>query len=231
MEGAEDMTQQHILLIEDEVNIAKFVELELKHENFQVTVSHDGREGADLALNHAYDFMLIDVMLPNLNGLEICRRVRRKKSTPIILITARDAIIDRVSGLESGADDYIVKPFAIEELLARIRAVLRRIEPSEEKVKNELSIKGLTVEQKAHQVFYKGNEIELTKTEYDMLVYLMENFNMVLTRDTILEKVWGYDVEVETNVVDVYIRHLRKKLPADIAALIETVRGVGYVMR
>ena len=231
MEGAEDMTQQHILLIEDEVNIAKFVELELKHENFQVTISHDGREGADLALNHAYDFMLIDVMLPNLNGLEICRRVRRKKSTPIILITARDAIIDRVSGLESGADDYIVKPFAIEELLARIRAVLRRIEPSEEKVKNELSIKGLTVEQKAHQVFYEGNEIELTKTEYDMLVYLMENFNMVLTRDNILEKVWGYDVEVETNVVDVYIRHLRKKLPADIAALIETVRGVGYVMR
>lgn len=222
---------QHILLIEDEVNIAKFVELELKHENFQVTVSHDGREGADLALNHAYDLMLIDVMLPNLNGLEICRRVRKKKSTPIILITARDAIIDRVSGLETGADDYVVKPFAIEELLARIRAVLRRIEPSLENIKSELTIQGLTIEQKAHQVFYKGKEIELTKTEYDVLVYLMENYNMVLSRDAILEKVWGYDVEVETNVVDVYIRHLRKKLPAEIAAIIETVRGVGYVMR
>lgn len=222
---------QHILLIEDEVNIAKFVELELKHENFLVTVSNDGREGADLALNHDYDLMLIDVMLPNLNGLEICRRVRKKKSTPIILITARDAIIDRVSGLETGADDYVVKPFAIEELLARIRAVLRRVEPSGVDGKSELTIQGLTIEQKAHQVFYDGKEIELTKTEYDMLVYLMENYNMVLSRDAILEKVWGYDVEVETNVVDVYIRHLRKKLPAEIAAIIETVRGVGYVMR
>ncbi|MCK1998819.1 response regulator transcription factor [Psychrobacillus psychrodurans] len=222
---------QHILLIEDEVNIAKFVELELKHENFLVTVSNDGREGADLALNHDYDLMLIDVMLPNLNGLEICRRVRKKKSTPIILITARDAIIDRVSGLETGADDYVVKPFAIEELLARIRAVLRRVEPSAVDGKSELTIQGLTIEQKAHQVFYDGKEIELTKTEYDMLVYLMENYNMVLSRDAILEKVWGYDVEVETNVVDVYIRHLRKKLPAEIAAIIETVRGVGYVMR
>ncbi|SEM02757.1 two-component system, OmpR family, response regulator ArlR [Paenisporosarcina quisquiliarum] len=222
---------QHILLIEDEINIAKFVELELTHENFLVTVSYDGREGADLALNHNYDLMLIDVMLPNLNGLEICRRVRKKKSTPIILITARDAIIDRVSGLETGADDYVVKPFAIEELLARIRAVLRRVEPPVENDKSELTIQGLTIEQKAHQVFYNGKEIELTKTEYDMLVYLMENYNMVLSRDAILEKVWGYDVEVETNVVDVYIRHLRKKLPTEIAAIIETVRGVGYVMR
>ena len=224
------MTQPHILLIEDEVNIAKFMELELMHENFTVTVSHDGREGADLALNHDYDLMLIDVMLPNLNGMEICRRVRKKKSTPIILITARDAIIDRVSGLESGADDYVVKPFAIEELLARIRAVLRRVEPLETE-KSELTIKGLTVEQRAHQVFYEGKEIELTKTEYDMLVYLMQNYNTVLSRDAILEKVWGYDVEVETNVIDVYIRHLRKKLPTEIAAIIETVRGVGYVMR
>jgi len=229
-ERMEEM-MQHILLIEDEVNIAKFVELELKHENFQVTISNDGREGADLALNHDYDFMLIDVMLPNLNGLEICRRVRKKKNTPIILITARDAIIDRVSGLEAGADDYVVKPFAIEELLARIRAVLRRIEANSDIVKDELTIQGLTIDQKAHQVFYQDKEIDLTKTEYDMLVYLMENNNMVLSRDAILEKVWGYDVEVETNVVDVYIRHLRKKLPPEIASIIETVRGVGYVIR
>ena len=222
---------QHILIIEDEVNIAKFVELELKHENFQVTVTHDGREGAELALNHSFDLMLIDVMLPNLNGLEICRRVRKKKNTPIILITARDAIIDRVSGLEAGADDYVVKPFAIEELLARIRAIFRRIEPKEESDQSELTFQGLSVDQKARQVFYNDKEIELTKTEYDMLVYLIENYNLVLSRDAILEKVWGYDVEVETNVVDVYIRHLRKKLPAEIAALIETVRGVGYVLR
>lgn len=221
---------RHILLIEDEVNIAKFVELELKHENFQVTVSHNGREGVELALTNTYDLLLVDVMLPHLNGLEICRRVRKKKGTPIILITARDAIIDRVSGLEAGADDYVVKPFAIEELLARIRAVLRRVELPKETSKT-LSIQGLSINLKAHQVFYKDEEIDLTKTEYDMIVYFMQNLNLVLTRDTILEKVWGYETEVETNVVDVYIRHLRKKLPKEIASLIETVRGVGYVMR
>ncbi|WP_144509722.1 response regulator transcription factor [Bacillus sp. FJAT-22090] len=220
---------RHILLIEDEINIAKFVELELKHENFLVTVSHDGREGAELALTNSYDLMLIDVMLPNLNGLEICRRVRKKKSTPIILITARDAIIDRVSGLEAGADDYVVKPFAIEELLARIRAILRRVELPQST--EELTINNLTIDKKAHQVFFHGEELFLTKTEYDMLIYFIENNNIVLTRDTILEKVWGYEAEVETNVVDVYVRHLRKKLPEEIAAMIGTVRGVGYVMR
>ncbi|SES09833.1 response regulator transcription factor [Psychrobacillus sp. OK032] len=222
------MLKRHILLIEDEINIAKFVELELKHENFFVTVSHDGREGAELALSNEYDLMLIDVMLPNLNGLEICRRIRRRKETPIILITARDAIIDRVSGLEAGADDYVVKPFAIEELLARIRAILRRVERP---IINDLTINHFTIDQKAHQVFYLDKEILLTKTEYDLLVFFMENNNIVLTRDVILEKVWGYETEVETNVVDVYIRHLRKKLPEEIASLIETVRGVGYVMR
>lgn len=224
------MVNRHILLIEDEINIAKFVELELKHENFFVTVSHDGREGADLALSNSYDLLLIDVMLPNLNGLEVCRRVRKKKQTPIILITARDAIIDRVSGLEAGADDYVVKPFAIEELLARIRAILRRVELPLTAVR-ELTINDFKVDQKAHQVFFQNEEIFLTKTEYDLLVYFMENNNIVLTRDAILEKVWGYEAEVETNVVDVYIRHLRKKLPSDIASMIETVRGVGYVMR
>ncbi|MEI4768223.1 response regulator transcription factor [Psychrobacillus sp. FJAT-51614] len=219
----------HLLLIEDEVNIAKFVELELKHEGFQVTVCHDGREGMELAISNQYDLLLVDLMLPSLNGLEICRRVRKQKNTPIILITARDAIIDRVSGLEAGADDYVVKPFAIEELLARIRAVLRRIVSYIDST-SKLVMDKLVVDKNAHQVFYQEKEIELTKTEYDMLVYLMENENKVLTRDAILETVWGYDTEVETNVVDVYIRHLRKKLP-EVSHIIETVRGVGYVMR
>lgn len=217
-----------ILLIEDEVNIAKFVELELNHEGFEVRLSHDGREGLDLALSGGFDLLLVDVMLPSLNGIEICRRVRKLQQTPIILITARDAIIDRVAGLEAGADDYVVKPFAIEELLARIRAVLRRTTNNEKSAMLEFA--GLLIDKHAHQVFLEEKEIELTKTEYDMLVYLVENKNKVLTRDAILETVWGYDTEVETNVVDVYIRHLRKKLP-EIAPLIETVRGVGYVMR
>lgn len=219
----------HLLIIEDEVNIAKFVELELKHEGFKVTVCHDGREGMELAISNEYDLMLVDLMLPSLNGLEICRRVRKQKNTPIILITARDAIIDRVSGLEAGADDYVVKPFAIEELLARIRAVLRRVANYTES-SSKLEMDKLVVDKNAHQVFYEEIEVELTKTEYDMLVYLLENENKVLTRDAILQTVWGYDTEVETNVVDVYIRHLRKKLPA-VSHMIETVRGVGYVMR
>lgn len=221
--------KRHILVIEDEVNIAKFVELELKHEGFEVTVTHDGRQGADLALTNHFDLLLVDVMLPNLNGMEICRRVRKQKNTPIILITARDAIIDRVSGLEAGADDYVVKPFAIEELLARIRAVLRRVDtPSKDEV---LEVKGLQVNKDAYRVIYQNKDIELTKTEFDLLVLFLSNINRVLTRDLILENVWGYASEVETNVVDVYIRHLRKKLPLEVAELIETVRGVGYVMR
>lgn len=223
--------KQHILLIEDEKNISKFVELELRHENFDVTVSYDGREGFELASNNTYDLLLVDVMLPNLNGLEICRRVRKIKDVPIILITARDAVIDRVSGLEAGADDYVVKPFAIEELLARIRAVLRRAIPLATSVHNILGIKGLEIDQQAYKVSFHKKEINLTKTEYDLLVCFMQNCDIVLTRDHILEKVWGFETEVETNVVDVYIRHLRKKLPEEIASLIETVRGVGYVMR
>ncbi len=222
--------KQHILVIEDEVNIAKFIEWELAHEGFNVTVVHDGRKGAELALSQEFDLLLVDVMLPNLNGMEICRRVRKQKKTPIILITARDAIIDRVSGLEAGADDYVVKPFAIEELLARIRAVLRRVESTPNRL-DILQVNDLYVNKDAHQVMFQGKEIELTKTEYDLLVFFMSNFNRVLTRDLILENVWGYATEVETNVVDVYIRHLRKKLPSEVAGLIETVRGVGYVMR
>ncbi|QFF98925.1 DNA-binding response regulator [Psychrobacillus glaciei] len=221
--------KRQILLIEDEVNIAKFVELELKHENFEVRVVHDGREGLEYALFEAYDLLLVDLMLPSLNGLEICRRVRKQKNTPIILITARDAIIDRVSGLEAGADDYVVKPFAIEELLARIRAILRRVGGEDER-NSKLVMSELLVDKNAHQVFYQDNQIELTKTEFDLLVLLMENKNKVLARDSILETVWGYDVEAETNVVDVYIRHLRKKIP-EMSHMIETVRGVGYVMR
>ncbi len=221
--------KRHILVIEDEVNIAKFIELELKHEGFDVTVTHDGRTGAELALSSEFDLLLVDVMLPYLNGMEICRRVRNQKNTPIILITARDAIIDRVSGLEAGADDYVVKPFAIEELLARIRAVLRRVDTFD---KGEvLEVKGLQVDKDAYRVSYQNKDIELTKTEFDLLVLFMSNINRVLTRDLILENVWGYETEVETNVVDVYIRHLRKKLPLEVAVLIETVRGVGYVMR
>ena len=194
----------NILIIEDEKNLARFVELELKHEGYTTEVHYNGRTGLEAALNNEWDAILLDLMLPELNGLEVCRRVRQVKNTPIIMMTARDSVIDRVSGLDHGADDYIVKPFAIEELLARLRALLRR----------------------------NSEMIELTKREYELLLTLMENVNVVLARDVLLNKVWGYETEVETNVVDVYIRYLRNKIdvPGE-ESYIQTVRGTGYVMR
>lgn len=221
-----------ILLVEDEKSIARFIELELKHESFEVVVAYDGREGLDLALNNDYDCLLLDVMLPNLSGIEICRRVRKVSDVPIILITARDAIIDRVAGLDSGADDYIVKPFAIEELLARLRAILRRTSKvSQTSGNSKIDFKDLSIDLDAYEVTLMGNKIEMTKTEFELLAMLLQSINKVCTREMILEKVWGFDTEVETNVVDVYIRHLRTKLGNEYAKYIETVRGVGYVMR
>ncbi|MGE7919847.1 response regulator transcription factor [Viridibacillus sp. NPDC093762] len=222
--------KKHILLVEDEKNIARFIELELKHEQFEVTVCSNGRVGLDTALEQEFDVILLDVMLPELNGIEVCRRIRAISDVPIILITARDAVIDRVAGLDAGADDYIVKPFAIEELLARIRSILRRY-TSIESAGQQLIFKNITIESDAYTAYVNEEILSLTKTEFDLLSLLIENKNRVCTRDQILEQVWGYQSDVETNVVDVYIRHLRSKLPKIESGYIETVRGVGYVMR
>ncbi|MGF9977273.1 response regulator transcription factor [Viridibacillus arvi] len=222
--------QKHILLVEDEKNIARFIELELKHEQFEVTVCSDGRVGLETALEQEFDVILLDVMLPELNGIEVCRRIRAISDVPIILITARDAVIDRVAGLDAGADDYIVKPFAIEELLARIRSILRRY-TSVESTGQQLKYKNITIDSAAYTSYVNEEILSLTKTEFDLLSLLIENKNRVCTRDQILEQVWGYQSDVETNVVDVYIRHLRSKLPKIESGYIETVRGVGYVMR
>jgi two-component system, OmpR family, response regulator ArlR len=219
-----------VLLVEDEKNIARFIELELRHEGFEVVHYISGREGLEAARSLEFDVVLLDVMLPELNGIEVCRRIRSFSQLPILLITARDAVMDRVAGLDAGADDYIVKPFAIEELLARIRSVLRRTSKENEETLL-LVFKDITVHTSAHRVEVNQNRIDLTKTEYDLLVYLIQQKNRVVTRDLILENVWGYLADIETNVVDVYIRHLRSKLPPKAASYIETVRGVGYVMR
>lgn len=224
-----------ILIVEDEKNLARFVELELKHEGYDIQVEYNGRKGLDAALAEDFDAILLDLMLPELNGLEVCRRVREVKNTPIIMMTARDSVIDRVSGLDHGADDYIVKPFAIEELLARLRALLRRIDLESEQQSTKqttVTYKDLTIE-KENLVVKRGDEvINLTKREYELLLTLMENINVVLARDVLLNKVWGYESEVETNVVDVYIRYLRNKIdrPGE-KSYIQTVRGTGYVIR
>lgn len=213
-----------ILVVEDEQNIARFISLELKHEGFTVQVEADGRMGLQAFESGHFDLLLIDIMLPGINGLELTRRIRKQSNVPILLVTARDAIMDKVSGLEAGADDYIVKPFAIEELLARIRAILRRSEqqtlPADDR---------FVINESARQVSYEGTKIELTKTEFDLLLVLTKHPNIVMTRDQLLTQVWGFDNQAETNVVDVYIRHLRKKLPNPIAESIQTVRGVGYL--
>jgi len=228
---------QNILIIEDEKNLARFVELELKHEGMKTEVHLDGRIGLEAALDEEkdWDLILLDLMLPELNGLDVARRIRQVSNVPIMMMTARDSTIDQVSGFDHGADDYITKPFEIEELLARIRALGRRIDIENEKNRVQqttLTYRDLVVE-KENRVIRRDNEIiELTKREYELLVELMSNLNVVLSRELLLNKVWEYDKEVETNIVDVYIRYLRNKLdkPGE-ESYIQTVRGMGYVMR
>ena len=228
---------KNILIIEDEKNLARFVELELKHEGMETEVYHDGRSGIEAAIdeNKTWDLVLLDLMLPELNGLDVARRIRQVSNVPIIMMTARDSVIDQVSGFDHGADDYITKPFEIEELLARIRALDRRINIENEKNKVQqttLEYRDLIVE-KENRVIRRNDEIiELTKREYELLVELMSNLNVVLSIEVLLYKVWEYEKEIETNIVDVYIRYLRNKL--DIKgeeSYIQTVRGMGYVMR
>lgn len=225
-----------VLIVEDEENLAKFVDLELKHEGYEVETVLDGRSGLDAALENNYDVILLDLMLPELNGLEVARRLRETKKTPIIMMTARDSVIDRVSGLDYGADDYLVKPFAIEELLARIRSLLRRIAietESSDKHRSIINFKDLRIEKENRIARRDDQIINLTKREYDLLLTLVENINVVQSREQLLKEVWGFDSEVETNVVDVYIRYLRNKIddPESKASYIQTVRGTGYVMR
>ena len=221
-----------ILLVEDEEKLARFVELELKHEGYAVDKAFDGREGLEKAEGGGYDLLLLDIMLPGLNGLEVLRRLRKAGSSmPVIMLTARDAVMDKVTGLDMGADDYVTKPFSIEELLARIRASLRK-QTAQKQETGLLSCGGLTVDVSRHRVTRDGKDIELTGREFSLLQYFMENKTIVLTRDQLLEKVWGYEYLGETNVVDVYVRYLRGKIDDGFdQKLLQTVRGVGYVLR
>lgn len=222
-----------ILIVEDEEKIARFVELELKHEGYQVGKAADGRTGLSMAESGAYDLMLLDVMLPELNGMELLRRLRRTSQMPVIMVTARDAVVDKVSGLDLGADDYITKPFAIEELLARIRVALKKSHGTAVQDNgNVLSCGEVCLDKARHEVKVSGHPVELTHREFSLLEYLLENKNIVMSRDNLLEKVCGYDYAGETNVIDVYVRYIRTKID-DVYGikLISTVRGVGYVIK
>jgi DNA-binding response OmpR family regulator len=220
----------HILIVEDEIKLARFMELELTSEGYQVSVAHDGVTGLSLARESAPDLAILDWMLPGITGVEICRRLRATGNhIPVIMLTAKDDISDRVAGLDAGADDYLVKPFSIEELLARLRAHLRR---TQEPNPDLLAVADLSLNRGTRQVKRGQRVIELTTKEFDLLEYLMRHPGQVYTRDQILEQVWGYDFGGDSNIIEVYVRYLRLKLEAETETrLIHTIRGVGYTIR
>ncbi|WP_328802590.1 response regulator transcription factor [Paenibacillus sp. LX16] len=232
--------EKSVLVIDDEEKISRLLQLELSHEGYAVEIAQTGREGLEKALAGKWDIIILDVMLPEMNGVEVLKQIRKVDNhTPVIMVTARNTTPDKVSGLDEGANDYITKPFEIEELLARMRASMRhQMEPTatalqeDDKPLSRLQVDSLVLERKTRLVVREGNRIELTPKEYDLLLYLMEHKNQVLQRDQMIQDVWGFDFVGDTNVVDVYIRYVRKKIDHGYKKkLIKTVRGVGYCIR
>lgn len=223
--------RQSILVVEDEDSLARFLQLELNHEGYHVEMAQNGYEALGMISDGRWDLILLDIMLPGLDGFEVCRRIRKSTDVPVIMLTARDAVPDKVKGLDAGADDYVTKPFVIEELLARIRARLRTT-PAARQEGNRLVAGDLVISRDTRQATRGGQPVPLTRREFDLLVYLVENSGLVVSRETILASVWGYDYYGGDNVVDVYIRYLRAKIDEPFSTrLIHTVRGVGYTLR
>lgn len=224
---------KNILIVEDEPKIARFLQMELEHEGFKTAIEANGRIALDRIIQENFDLILLDIMLPEMDGIEICQRVREVSGIPIIMVTAKDDIIDKVTGLNIGADDYITKPFATQELIARIRAALRKSKPAQAMANDsELRIQNLVLYPERYEVYIDQTRLELTKKEYALLEFLIRNRNIVLTRERILQEVWGYEFMGDTKIVDVYIRYLRSKLDERYQRkYIHTVRGVGYVVK
>lgn len=227
--------KKKILIVEDEFNIARFLQLELDHEGYESEISGDGRDGLDRALAGGFDLLILDVMLPSLNGFEVLRRLRQQSNLPVIILTAKDEVMDKIMGLDTGADDYLTKPFAIEELLARVRVIFKRTDQQTSPLtlsRTMLRVKQLELDEEKYSVHYADQPVELTKKEFDLLAYLIRNKNIVLSRESIIEQVWGYEYMGDTNVVDVYIRYLRSKIDEQFGEkIIHTVRGVGYQVK
>ncbi len=227
-----DTNMSRILIVEDERKIARFLELELQHEGYEVQTAGDGRTGLEKALEWKPDLMILDLMLPELSGIEVCRRLRHESDLPIIMLTAKDDVSDKVMGLDMGADDYMTKPFAIEELLARIRVGLKKHRATQAPAASSavLTAGELTLDPASYTVTWAGKPIALTKKEFDLLRYLMQHKGQAVTRDAMLSDVWGYDYAGDTNVVDVYIRYLRHKIDEPFGVkTIHTIRAVGYM--
>jgi DNA-binding response OmpR family regulator len=224
---AEPGKQYHVLVVEDDAQISRVLRLELEHEGYQVETAYDGLAGLEKALKEP-DLVILDLMLPKLDGMEVCRRIRAKSRVPIIMLTAKDRIPDRVGGLDAGADDYLTKPFSIDELLARVRARLRGSDPHD----NVLTVKDLVMDRDRHEVKRAGKAIPLTAKEYGLLEYLLLHRNKVHTRDELFNGVWGSDFLGDSNLIDVYIRYVRAKIDDGFdEKLIQTVRGVGYTLK
>lgn len=228
-----------ILIIEDEAGIARFVELELKHEGNEVEKAADGREGLDKALSGSFDLILLDVMLPGLNGMEVLRRLRQEKDTPVIMLTARDAVMDKVAGLDAGADDYITKPFDPSQLVARVRSHLKRYErlttrhkerEEKENAQEQIKVEDVVIEPQTWRVWKAGEEVKLPHREFELLVFLAKNPNIVFSKEALFEKIWGFDYVSDAATVSVHINRLREKLEDDPRdpKIIETVWGAGY---
>lgn len=223
--------KKRILVVEDETSLARVLQLELEHEGYQVELAGNGYEALVRASEEKWDLILLDIMLPGLDGFQVCRQVRGRSAVPIIMLTAREASGDKVAGLDAGADDYVAKPFVMEELLARLRACLRRSSAMHQD-SHRLVVGDLAVCLDTRLVERRGRPIALTKREFDLLAYLAENAGLVLTRDAILNRVWGFDYYGETNIVEVYMRYLRVKIDEPFPTkLLHTVRGVGYTLR
>jgi len=221
-----------ILIVEDDSKIARFVELELRHEGYETETATDGRTGLAKALEPQTDLVLLDIMLPELSGMEVCRRIRQESAVPVIMLTAKGDVTDKVAGLDMGANDYMTKPFAIEELLARIRVALKSRSGEQKKNDGLLSHGMLTVDPAARLVSFGEELLSLTKKEFDLLAFLLKNKNRAVPREELLSAVWDYDYAGDTNVVDVYVRYLRQKVEEPLGLrFIETVRGVGYMVR
>ena len=225
---------QKILVVEDERKLARYLELELTHEGYEIRLAHDGRAAVRTHDEWPCDLIILDLMLPELSGIEVCRRIRQKDGVPIIMLTAKDDVSDKVMGLDMGADDYMTKPFAIDELLARIRVALKRhaADGAHERSDRTLTEGLLRLDRDSREITYDGRPLQLTKKEFDLLEYMMLHRNIALSRDELLDKVWGYSYAGDTNVVDVYIRYLRGKIDDPFGVkMIHTVRGVGYLFR
>ena len=221
-----------ILIVEDEVKIARFVTLELQHEGYEVEAAHDGRTGLEKAESWKPDLLILDLMLPGLSGIEVCRRLRQTSDVPIIMLTAKDDVSDKVMGLDMGADDYMTKPFAIEELLARIRVCLKKHRVDVAKDSGARVAGDLKIEPGSYSASFQSTPITLTKKEFDLLNYLWQHENHAVTRDELLTNVWGYEFTGDTNIVDVYIRYLRQKIDDKFGIkTIHTIRAVGYMFR